>query len=336
MSNQKYSNKRITSKDVAKLAGVSQATVSRVISPSSNRKVDSILANKVNNAITELGYVPNMLASSISSGKTDTIGLVIGDQLGPFYYDVLERFIIGLQNSGLQTKIFKIDNEDKISDIIKNLLKYSVDGVIITSSVVTTEFVETVRKNDTPVLLFNRFIQARNINIVYIDSYKSGELAAENFASTGRKRLAYLGSNNSAVDEVNKKNGFFNTANKYGLEVVSKVSIPYSYNDGYDSWMNIVSAKEPDAIFCSSDLIALGAYDAMKLQGIRVPEDVAIIGHDNISMCDWMPYRLSSISQPHEHAINVGIQILLDNMKNKDALPQIRAFKPTLVGRSTH
>lgn len=330
-------NKAVTSNDVAKLAGVSQSSVSRTFNPNSQKTVNDEIAQKVMRAAQELGYVPNLLARSISSGESGIIGLVVGGQLGPFYLRVIDEFIIKVQELGKQCIVFKIPSEEELENIIEKVIQYHVEGVIVTASVMTKGMVETLRNNDIPIVLFNRYITTHNINIVYVNHMMGGKLAAEKMVDAGHNRIGYIQSLFGTTEEIEKKIGFITELRNRGVYAVAEEESVFSYEGGREAGKRMLSLEEPPtAIFCASDLIAMGVVDVAKTEfGLRVPDDLAVIGYDDIDMASWDAYQLTTIRQPQEKAIELSVEILRDKIKNSGGKEVLKVLEPELIIRKS-
>ncbi len=332
----KVFNKNITSKDVAKLAGVSQSSVSRTFNSPDGRGVGEDIRKKVLKAADELGYKPNLIARGMISRKTNIVGLVVGHGLGPFYNRIINLFVEMLQEKGKHCLVFKIDRTDNIENIIGKVIQFQVDGVIITASAINKNMAETIIENDIPLILFNRFIPGIDISMVYADPVVGATKVAEYLCEKGHKNIGYIGYRETS-EEVEKKVGFYSRLRKYGVFNVQEEYSEYDYEKGYDAAKKLLSKEDrPTAIFCTSDLIALGAVDAARETfKLKVPEDVAVIGYDDIEMASWESYSLTTIRQPIEYMVRETVEILNKKLENVDAKNEIKMIVPELVKRKT-
>ncbi len=338
MSAKKLSVKKsATSKDVAKLAGVSQSTVSRVFNTAGGYGVKDSLRERVLAAARELEYRPNLVASGMSSGKTNIVGLVVGESLGPFYNSVVSRFTKKIQDIGKQCLIFKIPRQNEIDHIIEKVIQFQVDAVIITASAITKVLTETIVNDDIPVVLFNRFIPDINTSIVYIDPIEGARLAAEYFYSKGHRNIGYIQFFHETGEEMEKKVGFYSKLREHGIFQIQEEKSDYDYKEGYAAGLRMLSAANPPtAIFCTSDLIAMGVVDAARHElGLRIPEDLAVIGYDDVEMASWKAYDLTTIHQPVEEAIDETVSIIEKTLNEDEKSVEIKMLKPTLRKRGT-
>lgn len=330
-------NRAITSKDVAKLAGVSQSSVSRTFNTPEGRGVKPEIREKVLQAASELGYRPNLLASSMSSGRTNLIALVVGEQLGPFYNSIIHRFLEEIQASGRQCLVFKVARQGDIKKIIEKVIQYQVDGIIITASAMDKVVVETVKNNDVPVVLFNKFIPGLAVNMVYSDPVEGGRLAAQHLYEAGANNIAYVSYTKESSEEVEKKIGFYSELRQKGVFSIAEDASEYDYDGGVEAGRRLFSENENiDAVFCTSDLVALGIIDVAKNEfGINVPEDVKIMGYDNIHMGTWQSYSLTTIKQPIDEMVKMAVAMIEESVENSKTEQRVEMFAPELIVRKS-
>lgn len=330
-------NRSITSKDVAKLAGVSQSTVSRSFSSVDGAGVKKEIREKVFQAAKELGYRPNLVARGMISGKTNMIGLVVGDNLGPFYNRIVDMFVEKVQEKGKQCLVFKIPRQEQINAIIERVIQFRLEGVIITASAMNRMMTETMIENDIPVVLFNRFIPSVNVNMVYVDPIEGGKLVAELLYEKGHKNIGYIQFDRETSEEMEKKIGFYSQLRQHQIYNMKEEKSEYSYQSGYDAGIRMLQEEDrPTAIFCTSDLVALGVMDAAReVFGLQIPRDLAVVGYDDIEMASWKSYQLTTVQQPVELLIEKTVQIINDKIENPSNKTVVDMVKPELVIRQS-
>ncbi|MEF9917442.1 MAG: LacI family DNA-binding transcriptional regulator [Lachnospiraceae bacterium] len=330
-------NKTVTSKDVAKRAGVSQSTVSRVFNSPQGSEVKPAAKKKVLAAAREIGYRPNLVARGMSTGKTNVIGLVVGDSLGPFYNQIINNFVEKIQEIGKQCLVFKVPRQEQIDVIIERVIQFQVEAVVITASAMTKVMAETIMSNDIPVVLFNRFIPGVDINTVYVNPVEGAGLVAEFLHEKGHKNIGYIQFKRETSEEMEKKIGFYSKLRQYDIFQLKEEKSGYNYEEGYEAGRRMLCGEHaPSAIFCTSDLIAMGVMDVAKKEfNLRIPEDLAIIGYDDIEMSAWKAYELSTVHQPIEKMIAKTIEILEGILKRENNETIVEMIKPVLVKRSS-
>ena len=331
-------NKSVTSKDVAKRAGVSQSTVSRVFNTSAGYTVKDSLKEKVLLAAKEIGYTPNLVARGMISGKTNMIALVVGDSLGPFYNQIMNEFVEKIQQIGKQCLVFKVPRSNELDGIVSRVLQFQVEAVVITASAMTKNMTEVILNNDIPVVLFNRFLPGAKVSTVYVDPVEGAQKVAKYLCEKGHTNIGYIQFIKDSVEEREKKIGFYSELRRHQIYTMQEESSEYDYHEGYKAGMRLLSGEDrPTAIFCTSDLIAMGVVDAAKYgMGLKVPEDVAVVGYDDIAMAQWVAYNLTTVHQPLETMIDETIAIieqLLEHDDNEEAI--VKMLRPELIIRKT-
>ncbi|MZQ99549.1 MAG: substrate-binding domain-containing protein [Acidaminobacter sp.] len=326
---------RITSKDVARIAGVSQPTVSRVFSPASKVKPET--RDKVMNAVLELGYKPNAIARSLTSQRTNIVGIVaqLNKDFSLYTLDLISR---KLQTEGKQVLLFNVDTDQELDDVISKVLQYRVDGLIITVTTFTSKLVEDCARQGTQILLFNRHMMGLNINSVSSDNVEVGRMAANYLLDTGHKRLAYIGGRDKVSSSNDRLKGFRDRIQERGVDnPIVVYGGEYYYETGRKTAGQLLQRQDrPDAIFCSGDVLAFGAMDAARYDlGLNIPEDVSIIGFDDVTLASWPSYSLTTVRQPIVEMVDTGIEMLLKSIENCDFEPELKLFQGQLIERST-
>lgn len=327
----------VTSIDVARLAGVSQSSVSRVLNADSSREVKEEIREKVLAAAKQLGYKPNIIARSMISRKTDIIGVVIGNPVGPFYSKIIMKLMTKIQESGKQCLMFTEKSGENLDNILQRVLQYQVDGIIITSAALSREMANQCIQTETPVVLFNRFVPGLNVSSVYCDNIEAGRIVAQFLFEKEYKNIAYIGYEKDAASEMERKIGFYGKLREYGVSNVVEERSDYTYESGYEAAIRLLKQnKKLDAIFCSSDLIAMGAMDAARLEmNLKIPEDISIIGFDNVPMAEWPSYNLTTVHQPVEELGDETMDVLCELMENPGIDPITRMLRMQLVERGS-
>lgn len=305
--------KGINAKDVAKLAGVSQSSVSRVFFEGAS--VSEKTRKKVLAAAEELGYVPNEFARSLITNKTKLIGLVMKGVHNPFYPQVLKEFTAHFKELGYSI-LFVHTNHDEIKqEDIERLLHYNVAGVIITDATLSLKVIEKFKSNKIPVVLFNRKVERQNFFSVSTNSLMASRQIAEYLIKKGCQDMAYISGGRDTSTSMERERGF--------SEILLKHNVPfqvyhsdYSYDGGYKTAKEIVlNGDIPSAIFVANDIMALGVLDALREQEISVPSDTKIIGFDNIDMAAWPTYNLTTWEQPISEMVIETVNYIISEIE---------------------
>lgn len=334
-SGKKTESKRITSIDVANLAGVSQSSVSRAFNPGSGLAEET--RQKVLEAARELGYTPNAIARSLTSRSTNIIGIVMANPSSPFYSQILVDFTNGLQRRGRQTLLFNAEPGHDIDDILSRVLEYQVDGLIITAATISSEMADQCAKKGTPVILFNRYVLGANVSAVCCDNVEGGRVIANYLLDSGHRNIAYMAGVGNASTTIDRLKGFEDRLRERGvIDFVTEYG-DYSYESGYEAAKRLLlKDNPPDAIFCANDIMALGAMDAARFElGLKIPEDVSIVGFDDIPTAAWPTYSLTTIHQPLKEMVDATIELLEKRLEDPSLEPVLKLFPGELIERSS-
>lgn len=327
--------KRATSFDVAKLAGVSQPTVSRAFSP------DAYIApetrQRVLDAAQELGYKPNALARSLTQQSTQLVGVVMGDMTTPFYTYVLQVLTRRLQEIGRQVMLFNIPKGDAADEAVRQLLAFQVEGLVLTSTTVTAVVAEECYQRQTPLVLFNRFVPGVRTNGIACDNGEGGRLVANLLLDAGHQRLAFIAGLAHTRASTQREKGFIDRLRERGVqdEQVQVVQAEYTYESGYEAAKKLLGRDDPpDAIFCANDIMAIGAMDAARYAfNLQVPEQVSIIGFDDIPAASWPAYQLTTVRQPVDQMVEATIGQLLVGVSSDIPTGTLSLIEGELVRR---
>lgn len=303
--------KVITAADVAKTAGVSQSAVSRTFTPGAS--VSAKTRQKVHAAARLLGYQPNAIARSLITQRTNIVGVVIGDTMNPYNCAILEEATRRLQAAGRQVMLFMMTPDLGPGDSLPNALQYQLDGVLISIPVMSPAMVEQYAEGGTPIVLINRSLTGFDFPIISVDNAGGGRMVAEFLVDTGHRRIAFLNGVPSSTTNELRRAAFFDALLERGAPPPVEDVGHYTYDGGFRAATRLLSAAErPDAIFCANDLMALGALNAARFYlGLRVPEDVSIVGFDNIAAASWPDIQLTTIDSDPAEMARHGVDTLI-------------------------
>lgn len=306
------SRKPATSIDVARLAGVSQPTVSRAFDP--NASVSPNTRARVLAAAKELGYQPNVIARSLSTQRTNIVGLVLGNlNTSLFYPNLLDIFASKLQALNMQTLFFNAPPDRPVDDLLPRILGYQVDALVIASTTPSNTIIERCTQKGLPVVLFNRLSPQTQASSICCDNIAGGRQIANLLLDAGHQRIAFMaGMANSATNMMREK-GFMQQLAKRGVANVIREQGDYTYDSGYQAMQRLLALSQPpDAVFCAADIMAVGAMDAVRESGLAVPDNVSIVGFDDIPVASWSTYHLTTIQQPIEEMVDTAVALITD------------------------
>jgi DNA-binding LacI/PurR family transcriptional regulator len=328
-------SKKATSIEVAKRAGVSQSTVSRVFSNNSPN-VSAEARERVLQASKELGYQPNAIARMMSTRQTNIVGIVMATITSPFYPYVLEKFLRELQAIDRQVLLFTASEYQSIDDILPLALQYQVDALIITSATLSSEMAAASMQSGTPVILFNRSVNDPNVSAVCADNIAGGQLVADVLLDTGHQRLAFIAGIQDTSTSIDREQGFAGQLYARGYSNWQRAQGHYTYESGYQAAQTLLNKPEPpDAIFCANDIMALGAIDAVRAAGLQVGKAVSVIGFDDIPMAGWGAYQLTTISQEVDVMIQQTLTLMLEKLEAPESPSRVEQIAGKLIIRAS-
>lgn len=326
-------NHTVTAKDVAKLAGVSQSSVSRVYFEGA--KVSEKTRTKVIAAAKQLGYRPNEFARSLITNRTKIIGLVMKGVDNPFYPQVLTRFTAAFKELGYSVLFVHTNNEELEAEDVETLLNYNVAGVIITDATMSLTVANDFKVNKIPLVFFNRKLRTNDFYSVSCNNLDAGRKVAEYLLDKGVDEMAYISGNEDTSTSRERQKGFFEVLKNKNISY-QKYSSNYTYDGGYRTAVEVIeSGNVPAAFFVANDIMALGAVDALRQHGVKIPEDTRVVGFDDIEMANWPSYQLTTWQQPVEKMINYTIEYLLSEIAQYTGLAGEVEVDGALLKRKT-
>lgn len=329
---------RATSFDVAALAGVSQSVVSRAFTPGSRIAEDTRLI--VLEAAKKLNYVPNSIASSLTTKRTNIVALILGNLANPFYVHVLHAFSRRMQQEGRQLLVFTVEPGAESDEAILHVLKYQVDGVILTAAQLSTRMIGICHDRGIPIVLFNRYIPGSDASGVRCDNAAGGRLLAEAFLAAGAKSFAMITGDPKGTTSADRVRGFVERLLEAGVgrRDIVEVEGQSSYEGAARAAVSLFSpGKRPDALFGVNDIMAMGAMDALRSElGLHVPDELMVGGFDDIPEGARTPYQLTTVRQPINQMVDETLKILhLDEPDRPIERGIDRPIKGKLVWRET-
>ncbi|GAB3140291.1 LacI family DNA-binding transcriptional regulator [Marisediminicola antarctica] len=328
-------------RDVAAHAGVSVGTVSNVLNRPA--KVSGPASERVLAAIKELGFVRNDAARQLRAGRSKTIGLIVLDVRNPFFTDLARGAEDQAATAGLSVILGNSDEDpDRESTYLDLFEEQRVLGVLVSPFGNVTERLERLRERGTPAVLVDRSADGSGFSSVSVDDVAGGRLAVEHLLAQGRRRIAFIGGPFEIRQVEDRHSGAERAVERHpgvSLEVVEVRAL--SVIAGRAAGEAIAARRpedRPDAIFAANDLIAMGVLQALLMRGgagITVPDDIAIVGYDDIDFASAAVVPLSSIRQPSALIGQTAVEILLEEAENPSSPRRQVVFQPELIVRES-
>lgn len=319
---------KVTSSDVARLAGVSQSAVSRVFTPGASASAST--RDKVMKASEQLGYRPNTLARAMITGKSRVIGVVVAYLENQFYPMALEYLDSALKERGYHILLFMAKNDDGVGQIVEELMSYQVEGIITASVAMSSDIAKQCNDAGIPVVMFNRGQETGELAQVTSDNLQGGRTVAHFLARGGHQKIAHISGWQGSSTGLDRMRGFVDGLKEHGLE-------PFAIDDGqYKQEIAASIARRlcctpdrPDAIFVGNDHMAFAVMDTLRFElGLSVPQDVSIVGYDDVPMSTWPAYDLTTIRQPINKMVTATVDLLMSHIEKGATAERIQIPGP--------
>ena len=329
--------KKTTSVEVAKLAGVSQSAVSRVFTPGASSSKRT--SEKVLNAAAKLGYRPNILARSLITGRTHIIGLVVAYLDNYFYPEAVELLSNALQKKGYHVLVFMASKTaGNIDDVLEEMLDYQVDGVIAASVAMSSDLAARCNAAGVPVVLFNRAENNERLSAVTSDNIDGGQKVAKFLIAGGYKRLGYIAGWEGASTQRDREAGFIEELKKHKRSLYAREVGNFNMEEARQAARKMFTAREiPDAVFVANDHMSFAVMDVIRFElGLKIPEQVSVVGYDDVPVASWPAYDLTTVRQPVNRMVAETVSFLLECIVGqKTNTRQIQIEGPLIVRGST-
>ena len=324
----------VTSGDVARLAKVSQSAVSRTFTPGAS--VSARTREKVLNAAQELGYRPNALARAMISGRSGLIAMLVAYLDNQFYPIVLERLSRALQDKNYHVLLFMTD-PGRRDDVVQKILEFQVEGIVMASATLSSGLARECARTGIPVVMLNRYVPSSPASSVTSDNIEGGRLVARFLLDGGHERIAYVAGAEDSSTNRDREAGFYKGLAEAGVTAWGRAVGGYTFEGAAEAARELFSGKErPDAVFVANDHMAFSVMDVLRNElGLRIPEDVSVIGYDDVPEASWLAYDLTSVSQSSETMIENTVAILLEQIEKRVVKRRAAVLPAELIVRSS-
>ncbi len=303
--------KRINLKRLAADLEVSTSTISRAFNK------DAVIAPETRSRILEyanrLGYRPNPFAQSLITQKSRIVSIIVSHLENPFYPEALRGLGEALREAGWHVMLFTVPSGETPDDLLPLAISYQPEFVIVMAVTISSRAQVEAERAGTRLIYFNRRDPVSSTYYVICDNAHGGGMIADHFIDIGCRRLAYIAGFQNASTTLDRWRGFHERCAERGITGVRREEgNSFSYESGFRAALSLMKqAVRPEAIFCASDIIALGAIEALRTEvDVRVPEDVSVAGFDDIEMAAWPSHALTTYSQPLEKMIQATVKMI--------------------------
>lgn len=325
----------VTLKDVAERAGVSRSAVSRTYTGGAS--VAKLTRRKIEKAAKELGYSPNVLASSLTTGRTKLIGLVSNNFHNPIFLEVFDLFTKGLQDRGLRPLLVNLTDEVDPENSVRMLRAYSVDAVIVASSTLPESFAQGFRDAGVPVVhSFGRHVPNPKVSVLGINNIEAGRLAAQTLIARNYKRIGFMGGPITATSTQDRFEGFkAELALHPDIEMTFSFAAKYDFDAGRTEMLRLLQGTPAEAYFCGDDVLSIGALSAIQSSNLKVPDDIGVLGLNDMEMAAWENINLTTIHNPIKEIIASSTELVAAMLQDDQRYPEARLFASRVVERGT-
>ncbi|HKS32452.1 MAG TPA: ribose operon transcriptional repressor RbsR [Enterobacteriaceae bacterium] len=327
-----------TMKDVARLAGVSTSTVSHVINK--DRFVSEAIIEKVDAAIKTLNYAPSALARSLKLKQTRTIGMLITASSNPFYSELVRGVERSCFERGYSLVLCNTEgDEQRMNRNLEMLMQKRVDGLLLLCTETHQPSVEIIRRYPSiPTVMMDWSPFEGDSDLIQDNSLLGGDIATQYLIDKGRTRIACITGPLDKTPARLRLEGYREAMSRSGLSVPKdyEVIADFEFGGGFDAMQKLLAhPTRPDAVFIGNDAMAVGAYQALYQAGLHIPQDMAIVGYDDIELARYMTPPLTTIHQPKDELGELAIDVLINRMAEPELAQQRLQLTPELMVRGS-
>lgn len=326
-----------TIKDVAQHAGVSITTVSHVLN--NTRFVSPDLRARVAEAIATLGYQPNTLARSLRSKETHTLGMIVPDISNPFFAEIARSIEDAAFGFGYNIILCNSDEDpEKEQAYIELLLEKQVDGIVFVASGSQSKHLRLILDREIPTVVVDRSLDESRLDCVLVDNRGGGFQATQHLLASGRRRIGCISGPSSLTPSWERVEGYREALASAGLHADDTLIRrgDFHADRGFGAMIELLDLPEPPtAVFVCNDLMAIGAIRAITERGLRVPEDIAVVGFDNIALARYTQPPLTTVAQPYVEMGRLAAELLVKRVNGITEPPRQFLLETTLVIRQT-
>ena len=319
----------VTSYDVALRAGVSQSAVSRCFKPGAS--VSKKMRDRVMKVSLELGYQPNAIARSLITRRSGMVAVIISNLTNLYYPEVLSELTQRFSERGARVLLFTLQRESEIDDILEQVWRYRVDGVVAAARL-SREQVEQFDRHHVPFVFYNRYFQDHPVNAVCCDQEGGARLLVNRLHAAGHRRFGVIGGPPDSAVGAERTRGAMARLAELGLAGVPMAAGDFGYERGREALRELMKRGSYDAIIAANDVTAIGAMDAARFEfGLTVPQQLSIVGFDGVGPASWSSYSLTTVRQPVRRMAEAAVAMLMDRIEQPGTSPEKRVFAGILL-----
>lgn len=327
--------RRVTSYDVALLAGVSQSAVSRCFKPGAS--VSKATYARVMKAAASLDYIPNAAARSLITRRSNMVAVLISNTSNLHYPEVLSALSQQIARHGKRVLLFSLAQEADVAHALADVWQYQVDGAIAVATL-SDDHVAEFRRRGVPLVLLNRRTPGQVVDTVTCDQVEAARTLVSRLAAAGHRQFAIIeGPTDSCISQ-ERRRGAWQRLTELGLPAPLVVAGQYDYASGATGLRDIIRqlGRVPDAVICASDVMAIGCLDCARHElGIDVPGQLSVAGFDAVEPSNWLSYNLTTLRQPMEQMAAAAADLLVAQIDSRGTQAHCRLFNAQFIEGAT-
>ncbi len=335
--------KRVSIKDIARLAGVSSPTVSRALH--GRGRISDLTRTRIIEIANQVGYTPSLVARGLVTQRSYCVGLIVPTFADPFHSQVAQGVEEAARRHHYSIFLASTDVDPvREVEIARTFHGRQVDGIIVSASRVGNRYADWLDETGMPMVLINPHIISDQVHSIYHDDYKGGCHLMQHLLARGYRRIAYIGNERGARPSVERQRAWFESMQAAGLQPEVTVNGPNGrFNGGIMAAEQLLAKADtcwhapPDAIFCYNDTMAISAMAVLRAHGLQTPADVAVTGFDDIDVAEFLDPPLTTLRQPRQQMGAQALQILLALIEQTPnvCVPQATAMNGELIVRGS-
>lgn len=321
---------KVTAEDVAKAAGVSRSAVSRAFTEGTSLAISK--RNHILTIASSMGYRPNLMARRLTTGgATGLVAVVTGPIDGPYEGWLLEALSREIRARGLWPLLVPVSPGQEADPALDHALAYQVDGAIIAAGMVSSALAARSVTMGAPLVMIGRVLSETPVDTVCCDNALGMQLLAEHMKTKGFRRIAWLGGRGDTFSNRERLLALEDALQGFGQQISDKRSGDYSTESGLLQGLDLLTQNpRPDAIICANDAMAIGVISAAQRLNLRIPEDIAVAGFDDIPAAAWEPLNLTTVANPVARTASIAVNLLSDRIAGRATAPVQLRLPPEL------
>ncbi|NOT75774.1 MAG: LacI family DNA-binding transcriptional regulator [Cyclobacteriaceae bacterium] len=331
-------NQKVNIVDIAKKAGVSISTVSRVLNGKAEQfRISEKSQERIRETAKKLNYVPNQFAANLKSGKSNTIALIIPSLSNPFFADIASEINAEVRNRGYITIIGDSDENREIeNDELLQMQSRNIEGLVIAPCSQNSKSIKKLHDQGLPVVCIDRYFEDLDIPYVSTDNYEGAYMATKHLIEHGHKQIACIQGVQQSIPNKLRIQGFKDAMIEAGLKDFVITGDEFSIQNGYkESKLLLQLRQPPTAIFTLSNTIAIGCIKALREENVLIPEHISVITFDDHPFLDYLATPLTCITQPTREICRIAVKHLFFMLTNKEIKSKQILLKPELKYRKS-